>query len=80
MDWWVSSLDLEATKRYNLAARWLLRQSGVVRQRGEEFVVVDPDTGEEFEVAPADPLAGLNKLLALWSPSTARRTLIRREN
>ena len=75
MDWWVSSLDLEATKRYNLAARWLLRQSGVVRQRGEEFipaelaykkaeVVVDPDTGEEFEVSPADPLAGLNKLLA----------------
>ena len=30
-------MDLESTKKYNLAARWLLRQSGVVRQRGEEF-------------------------------------------
>ena len=74
MDWWVSSLDLDATKRYNLAARWLLRQSGVVRQRGEEFTPAelaykkaemgrDPDTGEEIELEPEDPLAGLNKLL-----------------
>lgn len=37
MMWWQSALDLESTKKYNLAARWLLRQSGVVRQRGEEF-------------------------------------------
>ena len=37
MSWWLSSLDQESTKKYNLAARWLLRQSGVVRQRGEEF-------------------------------------------
>lgn len=31
MRWWLSALDLEGTK-------WLLRQSGVVRQRGEEFL------------------------------------------
>ena len=37
MRWWVSSLDLQATSKYNLAARWLLKQSGIVRQRGEEF-------------------------------------------
>ena len=74
MSWWVSSLDLEATRKYNLAARWLLRQSGVVRQRGEEFtpqelqyrpaeVMEDPDTGEEITVVEEDLLAGLNKLL-----------------
>jgi len=37
MAWWTQSLDLQSTKKYNLAARWLLRQSGIVRQRGEEF-------------------------------------------
>ena len=70
----MSSLDLEATRKYNLAARWLLRQSGVVRQRGEEFtpqelqyrpaeIVEDPVTGEEITVVEEDLLAGLNKLL-----------------
>ena len=74
MRWWVSSLDLQATSKYNLAARWLLKQSGIVRQRGEEFspeelaykpavTFKDPDTGEEFEDSPADYLYGLNKLL-----------------
>ncbi|CAK9097696.1 Fucoxanthin-chlorophyll a-c binding protein F [Durusdinium trenchii] len=29
MDWWCSALDLASTTKYNLAARWLLRQSGV---------------------------------------------------
>ncbi|OLQ07093.1 hypothetical protein AK812_SmicGene9562 [Symbiodinium microadriaticum] len=73
MQWWVSSLDLEATRKYNLAARWLLRQQGVVRQRGEEFTpkelefqrevkTTDPD-GVEIVVVQEDLLAGLNKLL-----------------
>ena len=75
MRWWVSSLDLRSTSKYNLAARWLLKQSGIVRQRGEEFspedlaykpavMIRDPETGEEFEETPADYLHGLNKLLA----------------
>ena len=62
--WWISSLDLESTKRYNLAARWLLRKSGIVRQRGEEFDPselaykpavegADPATGDEVELEPA---------------------------
>ena len=65
MKWWVSSLDLAGTAKYNLAARWLLRQSGIVRQRGEEFdpddlahkpasYVTDPDTGEQLLDTPAD--------------------------
>lgn len=75
MKWWVSSLDLESTSKYNLAARWLLRQSGIARQRGEEFdpadlaykpatYSTDPDSGERFLEAPADYLHGLDKLLA----------------
>ena len=75
MKWWVSSLDLAGTAKYNLAARWLLRQSGIVRQRGEEFdpddlahkpasYVTDPDTGEQLLDTPADYLFGLNKLLS----------------
>ena len=68
MKWWTSSLDLEGTKKYNLAARWLLRQSGVVRQRGEEFNPEelqfqpevkgqDPQTGDEVVLTPEDPLS-----------------------
>ena len=75
MAWWCSSLDLEGTKKYNLAARSLLRQSGTVRQRGEEFLpeeleyqkevrARDPESGEELASTPEDPLAGLNKLKA----------------
>ena len=74
MHWWMSALDLEGTKRYNLAARWLLRQGGIVRQRGEEFspeeleyqkavTALDPQTEEEVVITPEDPLAGLKKLL-----------------
>ncbi|CAK9107883.1 unnamed protein product, partial [Durusdinium trenchii] len=74
MQWWMSALDLEGTKKYNLAARWLLRQSGIVRQRGEEFspadleyqreiTATDPVTEEVVVITPEDPLAGLHKLL-----------------
>ena len=31
MLWWVPPLDLQSTIRYNLAARFLLRQSGIGR-------------------------------------------------
>ncbi|CAE7718191.1 pgsA [Symbiodinium sp. CCMP2592] len=73
MSWWLSSLDQESTKKFNLAARWLLRQSGVVRQRGEEFSpkdleyqkevrARDPD-GVEIVVVKEDAFAGINKLL-----------------
>ena len=70
MSWWVSSLDLESTRKYNLAARRLLRQTGVVRQRGEEFtpqeleykpaeVGFDPQTEEEIVLVEEDLLYGL---------------------
>ena len=73
MQWWISSLDIEATKKYNLAARWLLRQTGVVRQSGEEFSPKDLEYPTEIKtkhldgvkiiVVPEDPLSGLTKLL-----------------
>ena len=40
MSWWIASLDPESCKKFNVAARWTLRQSGVVRARCEEF---EPD-------------------------------------
>ena len=75
MSWWMSSLDaLATTSNYKLAARWLLRQSGAVRQRGEEFSPedlaygpaeygTDPETGDSLELSPAGPFQGLNILL-----------------
>ena len=74
MSWWQSSLNVEDTKKFNLAARWLLRQSGTVRARGEEFepreleyqrrvVFTDPGNRHEVELTPEDPFSGLNKLL-----------------
>ena len=69
MAWWTSSLNLEDTKKYNLAARWLLRQTGAVRARGEEFQpneleyyrkevsTIDPLTNEKVITVAEDPLA-----------------------
>ena len=89
MSWWLSSLDLESTKRYNLAARWLLRQTGIVRQRGEEFspeelaykpaeTLDDPDTGETYQISEPDYLAGLNKLLKALESINGQTTLDKR--
>ena len=88
MDWWVSSLDLESTKKYNLAARWLLRQSGPARQRGEEFTpkeleykkaVMATDTeGTEITVEEEDLLYGLNKLLNALESINGRTVLDKR--
>ena len=74
MMWWQSALDLESTKKYNLAARWLLRQSGVVRQRGEEFTPeelayqkevkgTDPESGQELVLVAEDPLMRFDKIV-----------------
>ena len=89
MAWWCSSLDLESTKKYNLAARFLLRQTGTVRQRGEEFLpeeleyqkevrARDPESGEEFVLTAEDPLSGLNKLLKALEALNGQSVLDRR--
>ena len=89
MAWWVSSLDLESTRKFNLAARFLMRQSGTVRQRGEEFspeelafqpavTAPDPQTGEQITIVEEDLLAGLNKLLAALENLNGQSVLDRR--
>ncbi|OLP82867.1 hypothetical protein AK812_SmicGene36445 [Symbiodinium microadriaticum] len=89
MQWWLSSLDAEATKKYNLAARWLLRQSGTVRQRGEEFspedlqykkaeAYTDPDSGELVEISPEDPFFGINRLMDALEKMNGQSTLDKR--
>ena len=89
MEWWLESLDVNATTKYNLAARWLLRQSGIVRQRGEEFTpselahqpeekAIDPETGDEYVVVQADPLKGMRKLLKALESINGKTVLDKR--
>ena len=88
MDWWVSSLDLKSTRKYNLAARWLLRQSGPARQRGEEFtpqelqykkaVKTTGTEGTEITVEEEDLLFGLKKLLSALEGINGRTALDKR--
>ncbi|CAJ1423943.1 unnamed protein product [Effrenium voratum] len=86
--WWTSSLDLEGTMKYNLSARCLIRQNGIVRQRGEEFdarelmaakaVTEKDDDGAVRGVTPADPLAGINKLMSAFESMKGRSQLDKR--
>ena len=89
--WWLSSLDLPKTTGYNLAARFLLRQDGVARQRAEEFLpedlafvpvpkITDPETGEVFDDLDAEPdyLVGINNLMQAWEDMNGRTALDKR--
>ena len=87
--WWISSIDLTGTTKFNLAARFLLRQEGIARQRGEEFnpselqykaaeLGLDPETGESIQLTEPDYLAGLNKLMAAWETMNGRTALDKR--
>ncbi|CAL1174258.1 unnamed protein product [Cladocopium goreaui] len=89
MDWWLESLDVASTTKYNLAARWLLRQTGIVRQRGEEFSPSelahqpevtgrDPETGEDVVLTPADPLHGIRKLMSALESINGKTVLDKR--
>jgi hypothetical protein len=89
MSWWMASLDVESCRKYNVAARWALRQFGVVRARCEEFepdellvsqaiTMPDPATGDETVVTPADPFACLKKLMKALEESVGKTELDRR--
>ena len=89
MNWWIASLDVEASRKYNVAARWALRQYGVVRARCEEFEpddllgikeekIKDPDSGEEVILVEADPFAGLRKLMKALEESVGKTQLDRK--
>ena len=87
--WWISSIDLTGTTKFNLAARFLLRQEGIARQRGEEFSPsdleykpaeygLDPETHESIQLTQPDYLAGLDKLMAAWETMNGRTALDKR--
>jgi hypothetical protein len=89
VSWWISSLDLSSTGKYNLAARFLFRQESIARQRGEEFtpdelvhrpaeVLKDPETSDDIEVSPANCLAGIEKLMDAWEQMNGRTALDKR--
>ena len=89
MEWWMASMDASSCTKYNVAARWTLRQTGVVRARCEEFSPSelegaaevrgeDPTTGEEIVLEPADPWKGIRKLMSALEESMGRTLLDRK--
>ena len=88
MKWWMASLDPEACKKFNVAARWALRQSGMVRARCEEFdpdelkgteeVATVSDEGVRTVTTPADPFSGINKLLTALEETIGKTELDRK--
>ena len=90
LSWWMASLDIESCRKYNVAARWALRQTGVVRAgyevfdpeelKGTEAVRIEhPETKEMVTITECDPFAGVKKLLKrLLEESMGRTELDRR--
>ena len=89
MGWWMASLDSESCRKFNVAARWTLRQTGVVRARCEEFepheleakqpvTATDPDSGEVVVIEEGDAFAGLKKLLR-WLEELNGKTALDRK-
>ncbi|CAL1166460.1 unnamed protein product [Cladocopium goreaui] len=89
MEWWIASLDQEHSRKYNIAARWALRQTGVVRARCEEYdpselvgtaevIGKDPESGEDVILQAADPFSGLRKLMRSLEESMGKTELDRK--
>ncbi len=85
----MASLDSEGCRKFNVAARWTLRQTGVVRARCEEFgpseleakaavTAVDPDSGETVVLEEGDPFFGLKKLLKCLAELNGKTALDRK--
>eukprot|EP00434_Breviolum_minutum_P020400 symbB.v1.2.017989.t1/scaffold1419.1/size119806/1 len=81
--WWLSSIDLEKTKYFNLAARFAMRQKGSAKLCALEFdpkdleykpaaMVPDPETGDEVEVSPVDYTYGVWKIIDAWENMVGR--------
>ena len=86
MEWWKASLDPTSCAKFNVAARWTLRQTGMVRARAEEFSpselegkkqveVEDPTTGDMVVIEEGDPFAGLDKLMRALEDSLGKTAL-----
>jgi hypothetical protein len=82
MEWWKASLESE----FNVAARWTLRQTGMVRARAEEFSpselegkkqveTDDPTTGDMVVIEEGDHFAGLDKPMKAFEDSLGKTAL-----
>ena len=89
MNWWLASLDPDACRKFNVAAKWTLRQSGIVRARCEEFdpdelrgveaiTMKDPATGDEVTIQESDPFAGIRKLMSALEESMGKTEMDRK--
>lgn len=89
MSWWLASLEPTQCAKYNVAARWTLRQSGTVRARCEEFEpddllgvppvsATDPSSGEIVVIEAGDPFAGIKKLMKALEESMGKTELDRK--
>ena len=80
--WWLSSIDVEKTKYYNLAARFAMKQRAA-RLRALEFQpdelaykpaveVTGPETQETMQLEPPAYDVGINKILDAWDEMVGR--------
>ena len=82
--WWLSSIDIEKTRFFNLAARFAMKQKGSARLRALEFTpdelafvpaveVPDPDRdGETLVLSKADYTIGVWKIIDAWDSMVGR--------
>ena len=87
--WWLSSIDLERTKNFNLAARFAMKQRGAAKLRALEFQpdelaytpareTTDVDSGEVIQISPAVYDIGIMKILDAWDEMVGRTVSDRR--
>ena len=87
--WWLSSVDLERTRFFNLAARFAMKQRGSARLCALEFdpkdleyqpevKVPDVETGEEVVARAVDYTCGVWKIIEAWENMVGRTTTDKR--
>ena len=87
--WWLSSVDLERTRFFNLAARFAMKQRGSARLCALEFdpkdleyqpevKLPDGETGDDVVVRAADYTCGVWKIIEAWENMVGRTTTDKR--
>lgn len=83
--WWLSSVDLERTRFFNLAARFAMKQRGSARLCALEFdpkdleyqpevKLPDGETGDEVVIKAVDYTCGVWKIIEAWENMVGRTT------
>ena len=87
--WWLSSVDLERTRFFNLAARFAMKQRGSARLCALEFdpkdleyqpevKLPDGETGDDVVIKAADYTCGVWKIIEAWENMVGRTTTDKR--